>query len=287
MNKNCILYLVRTSKEDLDSLNQSLMLLENNVLPFCKSKIDIILFHEESFDETYQTQVKTSKYCNIIFVKIEFKVPNYSKEIMGQIPEFYPHPTHAKGGPHGESYFKEHGHYHPGFSMGYRHMCRFFTGWMYEQEILKNYEYYLRLDTDSFIHSPVKYDFFEWMKTNMCEYGFISQAIQQDNPNVIIGLWNTVKTWIYEKNIQTKIDINQIPDGKMFYTNFELGKVSSFIKGSLYFDFYKYIDLTGGIYTKRWGDAPLKFLGVNLFINPNAIKSVSGFVYQHGAIYSI
>ena len=48
-------------------------------------------------------------------------------------------------------------------------MCRFFTGFMYEQEVLKDYEYYLRLDTDSFIHTPINYDIFDWAQKNECE----------------------------------------------------------------------------------------------------------------------
>lgn len=287
MNKNCILYLVRTSKEDLNGLNESLTLLEANVLPFCKSEVDIVLFHEKSFDKSYQNQVKKPNKSNVLFLEIEFEVPEYSKEISDNILDYYPHPTHAKNGPHGESHLKQYGFYHPGFSMGYRHMCRFFTGWMYEQEILKNYEYYLRLDTDSFIRSPVRYDPFEWMKNNQCEYGFVAQAVQYDNPKVVIGLWDTVKNWLLLNNINTKTDANKIPDARMFYTNFELGKVSSFTKGSLYFDFYKFIDSTGGIYTGRWGDAPLKYLGVNLFIDSAAIRPVHGFIYQHGAVYHL
>lgn len=41
------------------------------------------------------------------------------------------------------------------------------------------------------------------------------------------------------------------------------------------------------IYIKRWGDAPLKYIGVNLFIDSKYIKPVHGFVYQHGAIYNL
>ena len=42
------------------------------------------------------------------------------------------------------------------------------------------------------------------------------------------------------------------------------------------------IDENGGIYTKRWGDAPIKFLGINLFILVLLhIQPVYGFTYQH------
>ena len=52
-------------------------------------------------------------------------------------------------------------------------------------------------------------------------------------------------------------------------------------------NFYNYIDKSGGIYSRRWGDAPIKFLGINLFMNKQNIIPVQGFTYQHGAVYTV
>lgn len=73
----------------------------------------------------------------------------------------------------------------------------------------------------------------------------------------------------------------------MFYTNFEMGKVSSFSKGSEYYRFYSFIKSTGNIFIRRWGDAPIKYLGVNLFIRPGAIRPIHGFIYKHGGTYDL
>lgn len=261
---NCILYLVRSSEKDLDDLNKSLELVEKNLISFTNNT-DLVVFCENSFSE-YKSKVKSK--LNIKYQEIEFIIPNYSQEIIDQIPEFYPHPTHGNG-PVAWG--------HPGFSIGYRHMCRFFSGQLYEFDILKNYDYYLRLDTDSFIHTPLNYDIFEWAKRTECYYGYISSAVQKDNPKVIEGLWNIVNQLIPE---------NFIEEGTMFYTNFELGKVSWFLT-SEYMRFYNELDKTGGFYTKRWGDAPIKFLGINLLMEPKHIIPVHGFTYQHGAIYNV
>lgn len=260
---NCILYLARSSKEDLNDFNKSLSLLETNLIPFIK-EVDLVVFCEESFEE-YKSKVETQ--LKIKYQLIEFDVPDYPKEIADNIPEFFPHPTHGNG-PVAWG--------HPGFSMGYRHMCRFFSGEMYNFDILKQYDYYLRLDTDSFIHTPLNYDIFEWAKTNDCYYGFIAPAVQQDNEKVVEGLWDYVREQYP----------NNIPDRLMFYTNFELGKTSWFLT-SEYMNFYNYVDKCGGIYTKRWGDAPIKFLGINLFMDQKNIIPVQGFTYQHGAIYIV
>jgi hypothetical protein len=183
-----------------------------------------LVFCEESFEE-YKSKVQTN--LNIRYETIEFKVPEYSQEILDQIPEFFPHPTHGNG-PVAWG--------HPGFSMGYRHMCRFFSGELYNHSVIKEYDYYLRLDTDSFIHTPLNYDIFKWAEEVGCYYGYIEPAIQKDNPKVIEGLWKTVNELIPE---------NFIEEGMMFYTNFELGKVSWFLT-SEYMRFYNELDKTDG-----------------------------------------
>lgn len=260
---NCIVYLVRSSEDDLIDFNKSLSLLEKNLIPFIDN-VDLVVFCEKSF-EKFKSRVETQ--LDIKYQLIEFNLPDYPKEILDNIPEFFPHPTHGNG-PVAWG--------HPGFSMGYRHMCRFFSGEMYKFDVIKNYDYYLRLDTDSFIHTPLNYDIFEWAKENECYYGFIAPAVQQDNEKVVEGLWDFVN----------QVYPNNIPDRLMFYTNFELGKVSWFLT-SEYMNFYNYIDKSGGIYSRRWGDAPIKFLGINLFMNKQNIIPVQGFTYQHGAVYEV
>lgn len=263
MNKNCILYLLRSSTEDIEMFNKSISLVEKNLISFTQNT-DLIVFCEESISE-YLTNIKTN--LNIKYQTIDFKIPEYSENILKQIPEYFPHPTHGIG-PLGWG--------HPGFSLGYRHMCRFFSGKMYEFDILKEYDYYLRLDNDSFIHTPLNYDLFEWAKLKECYYGYIQPAVQEDNLKVINNLWQ----YVNDKYP------NNIPEGRMFYTNFELGKISWFLE-SEYMNFYRYLDESGGIYTRRWGDAPIKFLGINLFMESKNIIPVTGFTYQHGAIYTV
>ena len=260
---NCIIYLVRTSDKDVEQFNESLELLEKNLLNYTDST-DVLVFVEESF-EPYKSKVKTN--LELLYQTIEFDLPEYSPEILENIPEFYPHPTHGNGP-------IEWGH--PGFTMGYRHMCRMFSGEVYKFPIVQEYEYYLRLDTDSFIRTPLGYDIFKWAKQNECWYGYIAPAVQQDNEKVVEGLSEFVNS-IYP---------NQIPDRWMYYTNWELGKVNWFLT-SEYITFYNMIDENGGIYTKRWGDAPIKFLGVNLFMPQKHIQPVQGFTYQHGAVYTV
>ena len=90
---NCILYLVRSSDQDVEDFNKSLALVEQNLLPYTNST-DVLVFVEPSFEE-YKSKVQTN--IELKYEIIEFKVPNYPQEILDQIPEFFPHPTHGNG----------------------------------------------------------------------------------------------------------------------------------------------------------------------------------------------
>lgn len=268
-----MLFLVRSSKEDVEDLNASLSLVEKNLLEFCEN-VDVLIFHEKSF-EPLKHLVKHTVQPK--YIELDFAVPSYSASVRDRIPDFFPHPTHGNG-PVAWG--------HPGFSMGYRHMCRFFSGAMYENPALLEYDMYLRLDTDSRILSPLGYNIFDWARNNSCFYGYIKPAVQVDNPAVVMGLKEHVQEWVATNKLDTFVDVRSIADGEMFYTNFELAKTSWFLQKQ-YQDFFRSIDESGGIYINRWGDAPIKLLGVRLLMDPSWIKPVKGFVYQHGAVYSV
>lgn len=271
--KNCITYLLRSSVDDIEMINKSLELLEKNLLRYT-SNYDVIIFHEKSLGELRKN---INSNIDIKYYEISIDQPSYNDEIKSKIPEFFPHPTHGNG-PIAWG--------HPGFTIGYRNMCRFFSGEFHKIEILKKYKYYLRLDTDSYILSPLYYDIFQYAESTNLNYGYCEPAVQIDNIKVVNGLKDFTKEYVESNNINTYLNIDLIPEGKMFYTNFELGRVEWFTN-SEYIKYYNKIDESGNIYIKRWGDAPIKYLGVNLFCEPNKIIPVKGFTYQHGAIYSL
>jgi len=266
--KNCIIYLVRTSNKDLEMLNKSLSLIDQNLLPYTKTD-DIIIFHEQSFNQ-YKSQVYSPYNGRIIFQLVAFPL------VPPGTPKIFPHPNPdqvAMG--------------NLGFTIGYRDMCWFFSGGIYTEPIMDYYKYYLRLDTDSYILSAVGYDIFEAMEKGDYKYGYIEDAVQQDDPAVIKGLWSFTEriSTIFRQSVIVK-PINEIPEGRMYYTNFELGNIEWF-KKSAYNSFFKFIENQGGIYTKRWGDAPIKYIGVNLFLEDKYKLPVRGFIYQHGAVYDL
>ncbi len=252
--KNCILYLVRTSEEDLENLNKSLSLVKENVLPN-NPGVDILLFHEEDF--TFMKS-RVVQLPNMRFQLVNFPTPP------ADAPEIFPHPLPeqvAMG--------------NLGFTMGYRHMCHFFAGGMFDYPILQDYKYYMRLDTDSYILSPIEYDIFDMMEKGGYKYGFFEPGIQLDHPDVVEGLWEFC--WK---------ETHDIPDRTMYYNNFEIGHIETFRTGLPYM-FFKRIEAHGGIYTRRWGDACLRYLCVNLLMPKEWRVDIRGFIYQHGHVYDL
>jgi alpha 1,2-mannosyltransferase len=76
-----------------------------------------------------------------------------------------------------------------------------------------------------------------------------------------------------------------VPEGLIFYTNFELGSISWFLNSG-YMDYYNAIDKSAGIYIYRWGDTPIKCIGVSSLADPKTLWGVTDIAYQHGAIYN-
>ena len=269
MTNACIIYLVRTSNEDLKDFINSLNSLYKNFLQFYD--YPVLAFIEESFGIVYQKKLLDSipEKLNISFETIEFKIPHFLHD--KNIPDMYPHPTHGNG-PIAWG--------HPGFPIGYRHMCRFFSGEMYKHPEIIKYDYYMRLDTDSLINSKIPYDIFRQFEQNGYYYGY--PKLDKDHPKVVQGLWASSKQYKIDKKIQGNIP----PYLGMFYTNFEIGYIPWFLKSG-YMKYYDYLDKQGGIYTRRWGDTPIKYIGINMLMKNEHIHHVTCFDYRHGTVKEI
>ena len=258
MPKNgVIIYMSRM--QDLGILFHSLILLYKNYNNMVK--YPVIIFHDDITDNVIQDFTRAlfnhiGQTHSIIFERIEFKLPEW---VSSDISLYNP-PLHQ-------------------FRLGYRHMCRWYSGEIYKHDRLKSYDWYMRMDSDSFLMSPVTYDLFEYMEDNKKVYGYIS-TLEKDEPFVVEGLWETTQDFIKDKNIVSKLPKKW--EYEMFYTNFELVSINT-IRSSLYMDYYDYLDKSGNIYYRRWGDAPIRWLGLNMIMNPSKFHAFDDFCYQHGS----
>ncbi|KEG07274.1 alpha-1,2-mannosyltransferase [Trypanosoma grayi] len=180
---------------------------------------------------------------------------------------------------------------------GYRIMCRFWAGLVWQLPSLDRYEYYWRLDDDSFLTAPLPCDVFQVMQARQCVYGY--RLILKEGREVTVDIWPTFLRWAETK--LSVADISEISDmfvtgnetlGKkkfrsfMYYNNFELGTIA-LKRHPLYRSMFRFMDEEEphGIMRYRWGDAPVHTLGVEVVLHREGWKkcqfspSLGGYIH--------
>jgi FkbM family methyltransferase len=254
--KAVIVYLARSLPKDIADLKESLRLLYVNFNQ--RFNYPIIIFHEDFSDELI-AEIRGDAKSSIGFERVEFSIPDFLNE--NEIPEYF--------GPYRHN-------------IGYRHMCRFFSGLIYQYPVLKGYDWYWRLDTDSLITDKVNYDLFSYMEKKGYVYGY--RVIVPEAQEVVIGLWEAVKKYIQENNIRPEFLRKFLKNGEwnrnMYYTNFEISRFD-FWRSDKYTRFFNYLDEAGGIYKQRWGDAPIHTFAVSMFLPERKTHCFHGISYKH------
>lgn len=176
----CIVYLAQNTPKDpqygRDSrgmLEKSLDLLFQNYNDAFQH--DVLIFHEGDFDESSQIEVKKGR-SQIRFREINFAIPEFLNP--REIPE------------------KWDGIY----GIGQRHMARFFCYSIFPILNDLGYDWYMRLDDDSFIHTKINYNLFEFMAANQCDYGY--RAILKEPLRPTYGFSEMVLAYIKAERIK-------------------------------------------------------------------------------------
>lgn len=164
----------------------------------------------------------------------------------------------------------------PPAQRGYRHMCHFFANDIFFRPELRKYDYYMRLDDDSFILSPLKFNVFEHMRRNGKKYAY--RVVLNDRPHVCAGLGELVKEYFASRNIRLACKLP--PPYKLFYTNFEICDLEWF-RGNPWQDYFAAVDEAEGIWRNRWGDAPIRYYGVANLLPARALWCVKELHYRH------
>jgi len=173
----------------------------------------------------------------------------------------------------------------------YRSMCYFWLKNFYKYT--KDYNYVMRIDDDSIIEEPIKYDLFELMSNkeyiylsniihldcSLCNYGmkefflkhyedkaekiselFMNHTLACDNVhfNDFKKLYQKINNNEYEGE---SVELNM---PFMYYNNFNIIDVDIWNKPEIQ-DIVNKIDEQGYIFYCRWGDAPLQTIILSLY----------------------
>jgi alpha 1,2-mannosyltransferase len=244
-NLGVIVYLIKNNRDSLINLKNSLYFLYTNFISL--HNYDIILFHDEVL--TTETQVDILQFItldpnvSIRFYKIVLETPSWiNTAVMNSSIQNKP-----------VGWWRDE---------GYRNMCRF-----YSVELIKyvsNYEYYMRLDCDSFIEAPVA-DMFQFCKKETLDY--VCNKILTDchicNQHLLETTYEFMKSHNISASLPTVSRYGNIYINA-FYNNFHITR-TGFWQNKQVSQFIDYLDKTGNMYYYRWGDAPIHTLAMHLF----------------------
>lgn len=257
--RGVIVYLSGSSSKELNDLRISLWRLY--VCFNKKFSYPIIIFHED-FDDEIISYVSDSVPMKLQFEKVEFNFPSfldkkYSKDLYLDVNKRT-------------------------YSLGYRHMCKFFSNDVFYHPALSDYDYCWRLDTDSFILAEINEDVFEVMERGNFVYGYLIS--ERESP----ALADDFKFFVEKYARNNLIKIKDVKDfskngewlRETFYTNFEISKIG-FWKSREYQHYFEAINKSGGIYKFRWGDTLVHTLAVLMFLPWKRVHKFEDIYYFH------
>ncbi|KAI5809340.1 nucleotide-diphospho-sugar transferase [Pyronema omphalodes] len=174
-----------------------------------------------------------------------------------------------------------------GDSISYRHMCRFESGFFFQQDLMKEYEYYWRVEPSIELYCDIDYDVFKYMKDNNKKYGFTLSLYEYIE--TIPTLWESTKAFMKEhpEHIAEDNGMKFISDDGgntynrcHFWSNFEVGSLD-FWRGQAYQDYFNKLDQDGGFFYERWGDAPVHSIAAALLLPKDELHFFNDIGYYH------
>jgi len=211
----------------------------------------ILIFHE-NFDIAQKNQIRSISNSTIEFHKVVFRIPEFLD------PNYVPR------------WFK-------GYSLGFRHMIRFFTIGLWEHEAMQDYKYYMRVDSDSFLISRLWTDPFKFFADNDFKYGFI--ATSTEKPEFVSDLWEITEAFRRSHGLQSEWFVGRW-NGFSFYSSLEMGRVD-YWQQPVVKEYLDLLDRAGGIYKVRWPDSAIHFLCASLFLHSQEMVQLVFVPYWH------
>lgn len=170
MERGAITYLaqVRHSSYQRDSitlLQESLSLLDRNYLGELYAQHDVLLFHTGDFGAADQTRVLAPFAEQPTGKRIKFmRVPEQHWRLPLSVAPHLAETPSTNRSVEWDLY--------PRYSLGYRHMIRWYTIGLWETLERLGYTWVMRLDEDSRLLSRIPYNIFSFMASRRLEFGF-------------------------------------------------------------------------------------------------------------------
>jgi alpha 1,2-mannosyltransferase len=255
--KTVICYLSKSDEKTVNDLQKSLNLLYKNYKYIYDS--DVVIFIEDDFCKTKELEI-SKKYSNLKFNRI---VLSHSIDLIDDISTI-----------NFEDKIYD-------FKFGYRHMCQFFFTEIFRY--ISDYDWFMRLDSDSFIESEINYNLFEYLHNNNKVYGYIAEIPEWEPVVKDIDIF--FLKYIKENNIKTQFT-HKFFDAEKYnlrqiYNNFEIINLKYYLNNKLINEISTTINQNGNIYKKRWGDAPLRSIILSITTPIELLYKFKDIDYHH------
>ncbi len=305
-----IVYLTQTSAERMHKLCTSLMLADRafNAL----FRYPIFIYIDKDATEEAKQQIANCTVAPVVFVLlelvVEFPAPPLTEE-SARFAAFVSSAVDLKSldwqnvaptteGPIDTA--------RPG--PGYRAMIRFFFSGIQRHWSTKHLDYYMRLDTDSYITSPIPYDPFFFMHLRGIRYAY--RVVDEDYGIIVNGASVAMARIARDYNlhdqhcvpssysvlpfdgqgpfagsildaIQLAIESNsEVERMPVIFNNFEMVHAPSFREPRMDV-LLDTVERLGGITRYRWGDALLRYFQLTFFFAPAQVWKFCDWDYVH------
>jgi len=172
-------------------------------------------------------------------------------------------------------------------------MCKFWFNDIFELKILSKFEYIMRLDCDSLILNRIKTDYFKFMKQHHKYYGYLDSGWErkfEDDKELCTKNIAKFSVNFIRKYKPPFAKVNNLVGNKcnlecgylpVYYNNFEIIHMATFLKPKQK-HFRSLVLKNKDFYNNRWGDAELRALQVQMFMNKNLhTQKFCDFDYYH------
>jgi hypothetical protein len=278
-SRNAIVYLAQKQQHSsyahahsFKNLARSLQLLYHNYLSLNSNchNVDIFLFHTGDFNATDYPVLQSYMPCaSLRLVDLSTSLDYWSlppSVIKDDTSKWYMYSR---------------------FSTGYRLMIQWYaiTIWKFfddlHQEHHCHYQYIWRMDDDSYIHSPIAYNVFDFMQKHQSVYGFRMCSYEMAKAQRMWKVWT-------ERQVSLPSPLAWKPHRSLhhdmcgFYNNFFIAHLDFFRQPNLQ-ALLRMIERKGHIFRKLLGDLTIHSMAVYMYANASEIHRFLDFTYEHAS----
>ncbi|KAJ1947952.1 hypothetical protein EC988_005378 [Linderina pennispora] len=173
-----------------------------------------------------------------------------------------------------------------GGSLSYRHMCRFNSGFFYKHPLLRNVDWYWRVEPGVDFYCDIDYDPFKYMAENGKLYSFVIALKELEA--TVPTLWEHTLKYMKERNVTSELlqyFVGRTGNYNLchFWSNFEIASLN-WLRTPEYQSYFEYLDRAQGFFMERWGDAPVHSLAAGLLLRRDQVHFFNDIAYRHAEI---